>query len=138
MANDPSNYISQALKCQTMDVVAACHAKLHNICTVNINENKETEYWKFHKALYGLKQAGHEWFQILKRILEESGLRQCIGHEGCHIRTLETLLGTHVNDHQGIAPSEQILDEIEQKIERHVELEKYRNPQKCLGWKLNG
>jgi hypothetical protein len=80
-----------------------------------------------------LKQAGHKWFQMLNNILEASGLQQCMGDEGCYVGiALEILLGTHVDDLLGIAPLEQILDGIEQKIERYVELEKRGNPTKML------
>jgi hypothetical protein len=128
--------LAKGWKVRQWDVVAAyLQAKLrHDIYVVDIHENGETEYWKLHKALYGSKQAGHEWFQMLKNILEESSLQQCIGDEGCYVGTAsEILLGTHVDDLLGIAPSEQILDEIEEKIERYVELEKRGKPKKMLG-----
>jgi hypothetical protein len=72
-----------------------------------------------------LKQVGHKWFQKLKDILEESGLQQCIGDEGCYVGTaLDILLRIHVDDCLRIAPSEQILNGIEKKIEQYVKLEK--------------
>jgi hypothetical protein len=118
--------LANGWKVRQWDVIAAyLQAKLrHDIYVANINENGEKEYWKLHKALYGLKKAGHEWFQMLKNILEESGLQQCIGDEGCYVGTvLEILLGTHVDDLLGIAPSEQIRDRIEQEFERYVSAE---------------
>jgi hypothetical protein len=70
---------------------------------------------------------------MLKNILAESSLQQCIGDEGCYVGTaLEILLGTHVDDFLGIALSEQILKKIEQKIERHVKLEKRGKSTKML------
>jgi hypothetical protein len=44
---------------------------------------------------------------MLKNILEESGLQQCIEDEGYYVGIAsEILLGTHVDDLFGIAPSE--------------------------------
>jgi hypothetical protein len=55
---------------------------------------------------------------MLKNFLEESGLQQSIGDEGCYIGTaLEILLGIDVDDLLRIALSEQILNGIEQKVE---------------------
>jgi hypothetical protein len=66
---------------------------------------------------------------MLKNILEESGLQKCIEDEGYYVGTaLEILLGTHIDGLVRIIPSEQILD----KIERYVKLEKLEKPTKML------
>ena len=55
------------------------------------------EIWQLKKALYGLKQAGHEWCKKLRRILEESGLRQMVSDKGCYIGP-KARIATHVDD----------------------------------------
>jgi len=110
----------------------------HDIYISNINENGETEYWKLHTALYGLKQAGHEWYQTLKEILRSAGLERCLGDEGTYVSASgDQIIGTHVDDLIGIAPEENTLDQIEQTIEKTVELEKSGRPTKALGIELS-
>jgi transposase InsO family protein len=120
---------------QQWDVVAAyLQANLkHNIYVKDINEKGETEYWKLHKALYGLKQSGHEWYQKIRKIIEnpECGLTQCIGDEGTYHEN-NAILGTHVDDFLAIG-TPTTLQRINQSIEHHVELENKGRPTKMLG-----
>ena len=109
----------------------------HDVYISNINEQGQTEYWKLGKALYGLEQAGHELFKTLEHILSLGGLRQCIGDEGTYVnRGGSLIIGTHVDDLVGIAPTEALLDQIEQEAEKAVELEKRGKPIKLLGIEL--
>ena len=121
------------------DVVAAYLQALlhHDVYISDINENRETKYWKLHKALYELKQAGHEWYQTLKEILWSAGLEQYLGDKGTYVSTSgDQIIGTHVDDLIGIAPEESTLDWIEQSIKKTVELEKSGRPTKALGIEL--
>ena len=126
------------------DVIAAyLQAQLHHdVYISDINEEGEVEYWKLNKALYGLKQAGHEWYKTLERILNIAGLKQCTGDEGTYAAPQgHPIVGTHVDDLIGIAPSTKDLDRLEQSIEDTVELDKRGKPRKMLGmeitWKKN-
>jgi hypothetical protein len=104
---------------------------------MDTREDGEIEYWKLNKALYGLKQAGHEWFKTLEQILAMAGLHQLIGDEGTYTNKDYTLiLGTHVDDLVGIAPNEAILNQLEEKAEEHIELEKRGKPANLLGMEL--
>jgi hypothetical protein len=121
------------------DVVAAyLQADLdpkHKVYIEDTNEKGEVEYWLLHQALYGLKQSGHEWYQKLRGILDspECGLTQCVGDEGTY-HGYNGLLGSHVDDLLVVGTQER-LDEIEQVIERQVELDKRGKP-KMLGVEL--
>jgi len=111
--------------------------------TLVTSMNKEKfEYWKLN-ALYGLKQAGHEWFKTLQKILQLVGLKQCIGDEGTYTSSNgQLIIGSHVDDLLGIAPTETDLDKVEQSVEKHVELDKRGKLSKLLGmeltWKKGG
>ena len=119
------------------DVVAAyLQAELHHdIYVSDVNEEGLVEYWKLNKALYGLKQAGHEWYKMLEKILQVAGVTQCIGDEGTYTNGT-TIMGTHVDDLLGMAPSEEDLDRMERSIEATVELEKRGKPSKILGMEV--
>ncbi|MBC8079188.1 MAG: DDE-type integrase/transposase/recombinase, partial [Gorillibacterium sp.] len=106
----------------------------HNIYVTDIDEHGNIEFWKLHKALYGLKQAGYEWNQLSKKLLSEAGMAQCISDEGCFIGN-NIILPEHVDDIGAFAASESILDELEQSLERHVELE-LRNGKGLLGMEM--
>jgi len=109
----------------------------HDVYITDINEAGETEFWKLDKALYGLKQAGHEWFKTLERIMATFGMSQCIGDEGTYTSKDHNLvIGTHVDDLLGIAPTEADLDVAEKGAEKHVELDKRGKPSKMLGMEL--
>jgi len=102
------------------DVVAAYLQALlkHDIYITDINEDGETEYWKLYKTLYGLKQAGYEWFEMLGDIMKTCGMQQCIGDEGTYVNAKElVIVGTHVDDLLGIAPTEAQLDQAERSVE---------------------
>jgi len=121
------------------DVVAAYLQALlhHDVYISDINEKGEVEYWKLNKALYGLKQAGHEWFKTLEKILALAGLNQCIGDKGTYVNEEgSVIIGTHVDDLLSIAPNEKLLNDVEHKMEEHIELEKRGNPEKLLGMEL--
>ena len=109
----------------------------HDIYITDINEKGETEYWKLHKALYGLKQAGHEWFIMLRDIMGTFGMYQCTSDEGTYVSTTnQMIIGTHVDDLIGIAPTEAHLDRVERSVEGQVELDKRGKPSKMLGIEL--
>ena len=107
----------------------------HEVYVQDLNENGEVEYWKLLKALYGLKQAGHEWYNTMRTIMANAGLKQSIGDPGCFYRN-GLILSTHVVDMVAIAPSERVLDKLEKDIETHVELDKLGTPKKLLGMEL--
>ena len=69
----------------------------HYVYITDINEEGETEYWKWDKALYGLKQAGHEWFKTLCDILGTFGMHRCIGDEGTYTSGNHHLLQASCN-----------------------------------------
>jgi hypothetical protein len=124
--------LSKGWKIPQSDVVAAyLQAKLeHTVYITDLNEEGKIEYWILHKALYRLKQAAHEWSKKLKQILEYAGFQQCISDEGCFVSINgSAILLEHVDDLGITAPTENKLEEIEQKI-GHVELE--RRDQKGL------
>jgi len=71
------------------------------------------------KALYGLKQAGHEWYKTLQWILEIAGLKKYIGDEGTYVgKHRRVIIGTHINDLIGIAPTNEDLDIVETSCEK--------------------
>ena len=122
-------------------VVAYLQANLHHdVYISDINEEEKPEYWKLNKALCGLKHGGHEWFKKLCGILAAIRLKQCVADEGCY-KSMEAIIGTHVDDLLGIAPSEADLDPFKQLIEETLELEKRGKPVKMLAmeltWKQN-
>jgi hypothetical protein len=87
--------------------------------------------------LYGLKQAGYEWFIMLCDIMGTFGMHQCIGDEGTYVSTAnQTIIGTHVDDLIGIAPTEAHLDRAERLVEGQVELDKRGKLSKMLGIEL--
>ena len=125
--------LSKGWKIRQWDVVGAyLQAPLqHSIYVTDINEQGETEYWKLHKALYGLKQAGHLWYDMLTHIMSKAGFCQCVGDEGVFIPTnhdngiqSKAIIGTWVDDLVGIAPDNTDLNQLEEEIEKHVELER--------------
>ena len=110
----------------------------HNVYITDINEDGEAEYWKLDKALYGLKQAGHEWFKSLCEILSTFSMHQCIGDEGAYTSPQHNLIiGAHVNDLIGTAPTEMDLDQAEKAVEKRVELDKRGRPSNMLGMELH-
>jgi hypothetical protein len=119
------------------DVVAAyLQADLdpkHKAYIENTNEKGEVKSWLLHKALYGLKQSRHEWYQKLRGILDspECRLTQCVDNEGTY-HGYSRLLGSHIDDLL-VVGTQEWLDEIEQVIERQVELDKCRKPEMMLG-----
>jgi len=122
------------------DVVAAYLQALlrHDVYITDINEDGETEYWKLDKALCGLKQAGHEWSKVLCEILGTLGMHQCIGDEGTYTtEKCNLIIGTHVDDLVGIAPTEKELDDTERVMGQRVELDKRGQPSNLLGMELH-
>lgn len=74
---------------------------------------------------------------MLRKILDNGGLEQCTGDEGCYVgKASDIILGTHVDDILGIAPSEVDFSHFEGLMEQHVELEKRGRPTKMLGMEL--
>jgi len=121
------------------DVVAASlQADLHyDINVSDINEKEEIEYWKLNKALHELKQAGHRWYKTLEKLLEITGLKQCIGNEGTYIsENRDIIIGTHVDHLVGIAPQDKDLYSIEASCEKSVELDKRGKPLRLLRMEL--
>jgi hypothetical protein len=122
------------------DVIAAyLQADLdpkHKVYIEDTNEKGEVKYWLVYKALYGLKQSSHEWYRKLGEILDspECGLTQCVGDEGTY-HGYNGLLGSHADDLLGVGTQGR-LDEIEQIIEKQVELDKCGKPEKMLGIEL--
>jgi hypothetical protein len=130
--------LSKGWKIRQWDVVAAyLQAKLeHTVYIPDLNAEGKIEFWILHKALYGLKQAAHEWGKKLKQILEYAGFQQCINDEGCFVSINgSAILLEHVDDQGIIAPTEKELDEIGQKIEQHVDLER-RDQKGLLGMQV--
>jgi len=122
------------------DIIAAYLQALlhHDVYVSDINEQGEIEYWKLNKALYGLKQAGYEWFKTLQEILHFTGLEQCIRDEGSYASTDgQLIIGSHVDDLLGIAPTEADLDKAEKSVEKSVELDKRGRPSLILGIELS-
>ena len=119
------------------DVVAAyLNAPLtHEVYVQDINEQRETEYWRLNKALYGLKQAGHEWYNTLRNIMNKAGLQQSIGDPGVFFKK-GVIIATHVDDMAAFTNNQQSLDQVQTSIERQVELEKLGIPTKLLGMEL--
>ena len=110
----------------------------HDVYITDVNEDGEIEYWKLNKVLYGLKQAGHEWFKTLSGIMSTFRIYQCIGDEGtCTDQKNTIIIGTHVGDLIGIAPSEAQLDQTERAVVKRVELDKRGKPAKILGMELH-
>ena len=98
-------------------------------------EKPSTGSWTRHS-----KQAGHEWFKTLCGILDTIGMHQCIGDEGTYTNITtkpasasQVIIGTHVDDLIGIAPTEQDLDNAENAAEKRVELDKRGRPTNMLG-----
>ena len=121
-------------KVRQWDVVAAY---LNAPLTHKAYVQDGAEYWLLHKALYGLKQAGHEWYKMLKDVMQQTGLQQCIGDPGAFTNpTTKVTICTHVDDMARFANSDKDLDNIETAIEEHVELEKLGIPIKILGMEL--
>ena len=109
----------------------------HEVYVQDINEKGETEYWRLKKALYGLKQAGHEWYKTMKAIMAQVGLQQSIGDPGCFYNPDNKLIiSTHVDDMMAVATKESQLNDLEEAIEGHVELDKLGLPKKLLGMEL--
>lgn len=69
-------------------------------------------------------------------MLEDIGLTQGIGDEGCYVKGDQTIIGTHVDDLLRIAATEKELNHIERRIEATMELEKIGKPSKMLGMEL--
>jgi len=65
------------------------------------------------------------------------GMYQCTGDEGTSVSiTNQTIIGTHVDDLIGIAPTEAHLDHTKRSVEGQVELDKRGKPSKMLGIEL--
>ena len=89
------------------------------------------------ETLYGLKRAGHEWFKTLYKILSTLNSHQCIGNEGTYTNSDGTvIIGTHVDDLLGFAPTEEDLNHIEKAIDKEVELDQRGSPSKMLAMEL--
>lgn len=86
----------------------------HIIYVVNTTKQGKNEYWKLDKALYRLKHAGHQWYQILKRIMKDCGLLQA-GRDLGRFFKKEILIGAHVDDFFTGRTKEE-LDQIEKEI----------------------
>ena len=89
--------IQRGWKMYQWDVVAAyLQAPLQHEIYVQDDEGGRTKYWKLKKALYGLKQAGHEWYQMMGRIMNSAGYVRCIGDEGLFKNkvTASSVIGT--------------------------------------------
>ena len=66
------------------------------------------------------------------------GMQQCIGDEGTYVSAKEqVIVGTHIDDLLGIAPTEAQLDQAERLVEGQVELDKRGKPSKMLGIELH-
>jgi len=62
---------------------------------------------------------------------------QCTSDEGTYVSTTnQMIIGTHVDDLIGIAPTEAHLDRVERSVEGQVELDKRGKPSKMLGIEL--
>lgn len=66
-----------------------------------------------------MKQAGHEWFRMLRQSPMTGGLQQCI----MAAKDSVMIIGAHVDNLIGIAPTNETVDEVERSAERQVELE---------------
>jgi len=65
------------------------------------------------------------------------GMYQCTGDEGTYVSTPnQTIIGTHVDDLIGIAPTEAHLERAKRLVEGQVELDKRGKPSKMLGIEL--
>ena len=90
------------------------------------------EVWQLKKALYGLKQAGHEWCKKLRRMLEESGLKQMVSDEGCYIGP-NARIATHVDDLLVTVKDKAESQKILETLRKHVKIEEKGTPSKFLG-----
>ena len=79
-----------------------------------------------------------QWFKTLCEIMGCFGMHQCIGDEGTYTNSKNSVIvGTHVGDLLGIAPTEEDLDRAERAVEKRVELDKKSTPSKMLGMELH-
>jgi len=92
------------------------------------------------RSLYGLKQAGNVWNHELNRALQSIDFKQLKTDYCCYIKKAEngySILIFWVDDFLALSTKEELIDDIENDLNKHFKIKSMGQPNILLGIKIN-
>ena len=98
---------------------------------------KKGHCWLLHRSVYGLKQSGLEWYETLKKVLEDIGFSQILHNDGVFQIKYDDgsmiYLGLYVDDILMVGSSNEIVDNFVEQLREHFDLKMFGPVTSYLG-----